>query len=273
MGIVGPLLTLVRYSHADEAWVRYLLFDVLVVDRLQTAARLHREGFQGKLVTLDGQALLADGAVVGGATDESATHLLRLKREIRELEEAAASEGADLERATARQGQLRVNIAERQAAIDSARVEAHDAELEILGAERDLRVVEMELRRIDERRQEIAHAEAEGRASLSQVDVDESNTKRQLADALRDVANADEANQVAASVLGERRRVLEELQRLKLARRSPANARTASAPCWRSSTGRSPSSTHVRTGCATTLPSPTAIKAKRPDVSSCTAGA
>jgi chromosome segregation protein len=210
MGIVGPLLTLVRYSHADEAWVRYLLFDVLVVDRLQTAARLHREGFQGKLVTLDGQALLADGAVVGGATDESATHLLRLKREIRELEEAAASEGADLERATARQGQLRVNIAERQAAIDSARVEAHDAELEILGAERDLRVVEMELRRIDERRQEIAHAEAEGRASLSQVDVDESNTKRQLADALRDVANADEANQVAASVLGERRRVVEE---------------------------------------------------------------
>ena len=109
VGIVGPLLTLVRYSHADEAWVRYLLFDVLVVDTLRTAARLHREGFQGKLVTLDGQALLRDGAVVGGAKDESATHLLRLKREIRELEEAAASEGAELERATANQGRLRAN--------------------------------------------------------------------------------------------------------------------------------------------------------------------
>ena len=210
MGIVGPLLTLVRYSNADEAWVRYLLFDVLVVDTLQTAARLHREGFQGKLVTLDGQALLADGAVVGGAKDESATHLLRLKREIRELEEAAAAQGAKLERATAHQGQLRANIAERQAAIDSARVQAHDAELEILGAERDLRVVEMELRRIEERRQEIARAEAEGRASLSQVDVDEGNTKRQLTDAQRDVANAEEATQVAASVLAERRRVVEE---------------------------------------------------------------
>ncbi|MBW1873786.1 MAG: chromosome segregation protein SMC [Deltaproteobacteria bacterium] len=210
MGIVGPLLTLVRYSHADEAWVRHLLFDVLVVDTLQTAARLHRQGFQGKLVTLDGQALLADGAVVGGAKDESATHLLRLKREIRELEEAAASEGAELDGATANQGRLRANIAERQAAIDSARVQAHDAELEILGAERDLRVVEMEIRRIEERRREIANAETEGRAALSEVDVDESNTRRQLTDAQRDVADAEEASQVAESVLSERRRVVDE---------------------------------------------------------------
>jgi chromosome segregation protein len=209
-GVVGPLLSLVRYSHGDEPWVRYLLFDVLVVDTLETAARLHREGFQGKLVTLDGQALLPDGAVVGGAKDESATHLLRLKREIRELEEAAEAEGSDLERVTRNQGQLRSNIAERQAAIDSTRVEAHDAELEILGAERDLRVVEMELRRIEERRQEIARAGAEGRAALSQVDVDEGDTRRQLHAAQRDVADADEAAQVAASVLTERRRVVEE---------------------------------------------------------------
>ncbi len=209
-GIIGPLLTLARYSHADEAWVRYLLFDVLLVDTLQTAARLHRDGFQGKLVTLDGQALLCDGAVVGGATDESATHLLRLKREIRELEEASASEGAELEHATANQGQLRATIAARQAAIDSARVEAHDAELEILGAERDLRIVEMELLRIDERRQEIAYAETEARASLSQVDVDEGNTKRELTDVQRDVADAEEATRVAESVLAERRRVVEQ---------------------------------------------------------------
>jgi len=210
MGIVGPLLTLVRYSRADEAWVRYLLFDVLVVDTLQTAAHLHRQGFKGKLVTLDGQALLCDGAVVGGAKDESAGHLLRLKREIRELEEAAASQGAELERATANQGQLRVVIAEGQAAIDSARVEAHDAELEILGAERDLRVVEMELRRIEERRQEIGNAETEARAALAQVDVDEGNTKRELTDAQRHVTDAQESARVAESVLAERRRVVEE---------------------------------------------------------------
>jgi chromosome segregation protein len=210
MGIVGPLLTLMRYSHADGAWVRYLLYDALVVDTLQTAARLHREGFQGKLVTLDGQALRPDGAVVGGAKDESAAHLLRLKREIRELEEAAASQGAELERATANQGKLRATIAERQAAIDSARVQAHDAELEMLGAERDLRGVEMELQRIGERRQKIASAETEGRSALSHVDVDESNTKRLLTDAERDVADSEEATRVAESVLVERRRVVEE---------------------------------------------------------------
>ncbi len=209
-GIVGPLLTLVRHSHGDSDWVRYLLFDVLVVESLDAAARLHSEGFQGKLVTLDGQALLADGAVVGGADDESAAHLLRLQREIRELEEAAAVEGAELDRVTAEQGRLRASIAERQAAIDSTRVQAHDAELEILGAERDLHVVEMELQRIEERRAEIARAEAEARASLSQIEVDEASTERELRDAQRRVADAEQAAGVAESVLGERRRVVEE---------------------------------------------------------------
>jgi len=209
-GIVGPLLTLVRHSHGDSDWVRYLLFDVLVVESLDAAARLHSEGFQGKLVTLDGQALLADGAVVGGADDESAAHLLRLQREIRELEESAAVEGAELDRVTAEQGRLRASIAERQAAIDSTRVKAHDAELEILGAERDLHVVEMELQRIEERRAEIARAEAEARASLSQIEVDESSSERELRDAQRRVADAEQAAGVAESVLGERRRVVEE---------------------------------------------------------------
>jgi chromosome segregation protein len=210
MGIVGPLLTLVHHAHADDAWVRYLLFDVLVVDTLQTAARLQREGFQGKLATLDGQALLPDGAVVGGAEDASAAHLLRLKREIRELQEVAASQGAQLERAISNQGRLRATIAERQAAIDSARVQAHDAELEILGAERDLRVIEIELTRIAERREEIGSAEAEARAALSGVDLDEGNTKRQLSDAQREAAEAEEEVRVAESVLAERRRVVEE---------------------------------------------------------------
>ena len=209
-GIVGPLLTLVRHSHGDSDWVRYLLFDVLVVESLDVAARLHSEGFQGKLVTLDGQALLADGAVVGGADDESAAHLLRLQREIRELEESAAVEGAELDRVTAEQGRLRASIAERQAAIDSARVQAHDAELEILGAERDLHVVEMELQRIEERRAEIARAESEARASLSQIEIDEASTERELRDAQRRVADAEQAAGVAESVLGERRRVVEE---------------------------------------------------------------
>ena len=209
-GIVGPLLTLVRHSHADSDWVRHLLYDVLVVDGLQTAARLHREGFQGKLVTLDGQALLSNGTVVGGATDESAAHLLRLQREIRELEAAAATQSAELDKVVTEQGRLRASIAERQAAIDSARVEAHDAELEILGAERDLHVVEMELTRIDERRSEISDAEAEARRALSQIDVDEASTQRELGDAQRHVADAEEAAGVAESVLSERRRVVED---------------------------------------------------------------
>jgi chromosome segregation protein len=210
MDIVGPLASMVRYGTSDADWVRSLLYDTLVVETLDTASRLHREGFQGKLVTLDGQALLPNGAVVGGAEDESAEHLLRLKREIRELAEADAAHTAALERATTEQGALRASIAERQAAIDSARTEAHDTELEILGAERDAHLVEAELRRIDERREEIAGVEHEARAALSQIDVDEANTRRELGDAERHVNEASEGVRVAESVLAERRRVVEE---------------------------------------------------------------
>jgi chromosome segregation protein len=208
--IVGPLLDLVRWAQRDEPWVRYLLFDVLVVDTLQSAARLHREGFKGKLVTLDGQAVFADGAVVGGAEDESAAHLLRMKREIRELEEAEASQAAGLERATTNQGHLRALVAEREAAIDATRLQTHDAELEILGVERDLRAVETELRRVDERRREIGEAEREAHGGLSQIDVDEGQTRHELADAQRQVRDAADAVRLAESVLGERRRVVEE---------------------------------------------------------------
>ena len=209
-GVVGPLLSLITHSRADEAWVRYLLYDVLVVDTLHTAARFHREGFEGKLVTLDGQALLPDGAVVGGAEDESAGHLLRLKREIRELEETVSSRAHELDRAVEEQGRLRAAIAERQAAIDAARVQAHDAELEILGSERDLRVVELEQRRLGQRREEIARAREEARASLAQIDRDEGETERELRSAEDHVADAESAARAAETVLVERRRVVDE---------------------------------------------------------------
>ncbi len=209
-GVVGPVLGLISHSKADEAWARYLLYDVLVVDSLQTAARLHGEGFDGKLVTLDGQALLPDGAVIGGAEDESAGHLLRLKREIRELEEAAASQSRELDRAVEGQGTLRANIAERQAAIDAARARAHDAELEILGSERDLRAVELEQGRIEQRRSEIAQAREAARAALAQIDRDEAETGRELRDAETHVSDAEHAARVAESVLAERRRVVDE---------------------------------------------------------------
>lgn len=209
-GVVGPLTTLVRFAREDEPWVRTLLYDVLAVDSLETASRLHREGFEGKLVTLDGQAIHADGTVAGGAKDESASHLLRMKREIRELEESVARGQSELERATTQQGGIRAAIAERQAAIDAARVEAHDAELEILGAERDLRAIDLELQRVTERRQSIAAAQQEARAALNQADRDEEDTKAALADAQRSVSQGDEAVAVAESVLSERRRYVEE---------------------------------------------------------------
>jgi len=209
-GIVGPLTSLVQHGRDDEPWVQHLLYDVLVVDTLRTASRLHREGFGGKLVTLDGQALRADGAVIGGAEDRSAAHLLRMKREMRELEERARAREAELARATSEQGRLRTSMAERQAQIDAARARAHDAELDILGAERDLRAVELELERTEDRRAAIAAAEVEADNAVLELEVEREATDRELADARATIDTAAEALRVAESVLGEKRRVVEE---------------------------------------------------------------
>jgi chromosome segregation protein len=209
-GVVGPLLQAMRFAREDEDWAKHLLHDVLVVDALSTAARLHREGFTGKLVTLDGQALLPDGRVVGGAKDESTTHHLRMKAEIRELTQEVTSLEAQLQSAVSQQGELRAHIAERQAEIDAARARAHDAEIEILGAERDLREAEGELRRIAERTEEIARLTSDAREALAAIDADELEARRELQNARQLTNEAAESVRAAETVLAERRRVVDE---------------------------------------------------------------
>ena len=209
-GVVGPLLGFVRHAANDGDWVRHLLHDALVVDSLAAAARLHSNGFDGTLVSLDGQALLNDGRVVGGAKDETGTHLLEMKAEMRELEQRTAAIQATLDKAVEVQGELRTRIAEGQAAIDSARTAAHDAEIETLGVERDLRAIDVELDRIDARQQEIDELEGGARAALAAIDVDEETARRTLQDLHSRVQHAAEAVETAQSVLLERRRVLDE---------------------------------------------------------------
>jgi chromosome segregation protein len=148
--------------------------------------------------------------VVGGAKDESTTHHLRMKAEIRELTQEVTSLEAQLQSAVSQQGELRAHIAERQAEIDAARARAHDAEIEILGAERDLREAEGELRRIAERTEEIARLTSDAREALAAIDADEVEARRELQNARQLTNEAAESVRAAETVLAERRRVVDE---------------------------------------------------------------
>ncbi len=142
-GVVGILADLVRYAPEDAALARHVLGDLLVVESLEAARRVHEAGvFDGTVVTRDGDVLGPDGTLTGGAGDDAATHMLDVKREIRELHHVVGGVEAELSEAVTRHGELRSAIATRQAALDAARTEAHDAEIAIVKADKDLRKAE-----------------------------------------------------------------------------------------------------------------------------------
>jgi chromosome segregation protein len=164
-GVVGRLFDLVRVAEEDRALAEHLLGDVLVVSDLEQARALHDRG-QGKslLVTRDGQVLGPDGTLAGGDGEDAGAHLLDVKREIRELRDDVATLASEMESATAHHGSLRSAIAQRQAALDSTRSDAHERELNLVKAERDLQRVEGSSRdaqaRIENLARDIAATEA-----------------------------------------------------------------------------------------------------------------
>ena len=186
-GVVGPLASLVRHSWTSDAdWVRsHLVFDVLVVDTLETASRLHREGFPrkvgharrpgasskrrcGRVVP---KTSLPPTCYASSARFESSRRPRR--RRVHTLERGDEQS----------KGGLRASIAERQAAIDSARSRGprRGAGPSRCGA-RSCIVVEMELeahRRAPSRRSLAPMTEA-ARQAVAQIDVDESNTRGEL---------------------------------------------------------------------------------------------
>lgn len=139
-GVMGCLADNVQSVAGDQQLVRRLLKDVLVVQSIDVALSLQAESaWQGSFVTPSGAVLRADGSLTGGTEDEAGTHLIAMKRELRELEEVVAGLSTQLGEAQERHGELRSAIASRQASLENTRTERHDAELAIVTAEKDLK--------------------------------------------------------------------------------------------------------------------------------------
>ncbi|MFK8003714.1 MAG: chromosome segregation protein SMC [Polyangiales bacterium] len=138
-GVVGWLVDHVRFGEEDASLVDYLLGDVMVVESLDAALMLHRNGFEATIVTLGGERVDASGVVTGGAGDDGASHLLSMKREIRQLDGLVERLTAELGAAQSHHDGLRQGIAKRQAEIDAARTQTHDAEIAIVKVEKDVR--------------------------------------------------------------------------------------------------------------------------------------
>lgn len=209
-GAIGWLADLVDFDAADEGLVRHLLDGVLVVPDLAFARSLSRGGFEGRLVTISGEVIDADGAITAGRGEGTGAHMIAVKREIRELQERVSVLGDELHVAVVHHGEVRTGIGKRRAALDAARTEAHDAEIAIVKAEKDLRRTEETLDRTQNRIAQLGREIEELRAQLATASDEERVAKQEIDSARSTEREASEALAAGEEILEGRRAAVDE---------------------------------------------------------------
>jgi chromosome segregation protein len=163
--VVARLFDELRFAPEDEPLVRALVGDAIVVRDVEGAVRLRANGAGGALVTLGGTVLHADGRVSGGSGEDLAAHMLETKRETRELGQQVAEMEEVVTRRLEGHQELRLDIGRQQALLDAARSRAHEGELSLVSAQRDLKSVQVQVEHLTRRantvRSEVSELDAE----------------------------------------------------------------------------------------------------------------
>ncbi len=152
-GVIGRLVDRLVFDEGDEALVHALVGDAIVVERAADAFALLAEGVRAPLVAMDGTVVHPDGRVSGGQEDQVAAGMIEHKREIRELHEVVAKQNDAVTKMLETQQALRHRMTEVGAALERARNEAHQGELALLTAEKDLKRAEEQLASGSKRRE------------------------------------------------------------------------------------------------------------------------
>jgi len=180
-GIIGRLADFLRHAPEDEALVRVVVGDTIVVEDVPAALRVRDAIHDAVVVTRDGTVFHADGRVSGGTGEDAAAHMLDVAREMRELQIEVSRLDMLVGERLAHHQSLRSQIGETQGALERARQQAHQSELALVHAEKDLRAAEAELdvhakrleaigAELDELRKAIAEAEAERSGAQTVLD-------------------------------------------------------------------------------------------------------
>jgi chromosome segregation protein len=156
-GVVGPLVDRLLFAPEDEPLARALVGSAVVVETPEAALRISRAGAGVPLVALDGTVVWPGGRVSGGSGDAVAAGMVEQKREMRELHEWVSKKSDEVTALLEAQQALRLRITEVGTALDRARTEAHQGELALVTAEKDLRRAEDQIAHHDKRRAVVEH--------------------------------------------------------------------------------------------------------------------
>jgi chromosome segregation protein len=208
-GVVARLADTLRFAPEDEALVRALVGEALVVQDKAAAERLRSAGTRAPLVSLDGTVWHEDGSISGGQGDELGAGMLESKREARELAQEIERLDALVSAHFASLQATRAELAQTGAALDKARHEAHARELALVTAEKDLQKAEGQLEGIVKRLSALAAEDAELSRALEEAGFERDEAARGLEET-RGRRDASEAELKALEgVLAEARERLE----------------------------------------------------------------
>ncbi|MBX3212726.1 MAG: chromosome segregation protein SMC [Labilithrix sp.] len=189
-GVVGRLVDALRYAPEDEALVRAVVGDTVVVEDVTSALAVRAAIHDATIVTRDGTVFHADGRVSGGTGQEAGAHMLDVRREMRELgDEVSRLEALVGERLQTHQA-LRTQIGETQGALERARHEAHQSELALVHAEKDLRNAEAEGEQHAKRIEAVNAELEEVRGTIVEADAERAAAQEVLDQAREELAGA-----------------------------------------------------------------------------------
>ncbi len=127
-----------RYAEEDEGLIRSLLGEVLCVPTIEQALTLRCAGVNATVVSIDGTVFHRDGRISGGTGEEAAAHRLEVNREMRELQTEVHALDQLVSTRLHEYERLRAQMTGVHGALERARNEAHQSELALVRAEKDL---------------------------------------------------------------------------------------------------------------------------------------
>jgi chromosome segregation protein len=207
--IVTRLADALSCAEEDQALVRSLVGDAVVVRDLAAALRLRAGGLGAALVTLQGAVLHADGRIEGGAGDQVAAGMLDGMREARELaKEIERLDAAVSHRFQALQA-TRAEIVQTGTALEQARHQAHASELALVTGEKDLQKTEGQLEGVSRRLAAITAEEEELARVLEEAGAEREQVAETLEMAKARLESAEAEARDAEMALAEARERLE----------------------------------------------------------------
>lgn len=190
-GVIGRLVDALRFAPEDEALVRAVVGETIVVEDVNAALDVRAQLLvDAPVVTREGTVFHVDGRVSGGTGQEAGAHMLDVRREMRELGDEVSRLEALVSDRLANHQALRTQIGETQGALERARHEAHQSELALVHAEKDHRNAEAEGEQHTKRIEAVTAELEELRRAIAEADAERAEAQRLLDQAREELAGA-----------------------------------------------------------------------------------